>query len=158
MYPLMEELYRFANTQVCQRARIGRDKAAAVDPTELLCKSCHNLICFGQKASICFTSKCLWTYCEDCMKAKAIRHRHPLIEVTMDRTPVGATNLVRCCNCSETMVAGEFKGLWCGDCNDYDVCLQCVAKAGEGTLTLPVKFPHIKILKYCKTRSWIWYI
>lgn len=158
VYPLVEELCRFANRQFCQRARIARDKAAAVDPTELLCKACHGFVCFNKKASICFTKKCLWIYCEDCMNAKAIHHRHPLVDVTIERTPANATNIVRCCTCSEMIVAGLFKGLWCSDCNNYDVCLQCFAKVEQGTLTLPDKLPHIKILKQCKTRNWIWYI
>lgn len=154
----MEELCRLANTQMCQRDRIRRDRAAATDPTSITCQNCSNPICYDKKASICFTKKCLWAYCEDCMNAKAIRHRHPLVEVTINRTPTGASNLVRCCNCSEVLVAGQFKGLWCDDCNNYDVCLQCFAKVGEGTLSLPEGLPHIKILKQCKSRSWIWYI
>ncbi len=55
-------------------------------------------------------------------------------------------------------MACNFQGLWCGDCNDFDVCLLCVGKVSEGTLTLSDGLPHMKLLKQCKTRSWFWYM
>jgi hypothetical protein len=55
-------------------------------------------------------------------------------------------------------MSGDFQGLWCGDCNNFDVCLACVAQVNEGKLQLPEGLPHMKILKQCKSRQWYWYI
>lgn len=55
------------------------------------------------------------------------------------------------------IMACNYQGLWCGDCNGFCVCLNCVVKVNAGTLTLTDGLPHTKLLMQCKARNWEWY-
>jgi hypothetical protein len=129
----------------------------------------------GRKASICLSTKCTWVFCTSCTEAERQRHRHYLYKVEIRRPTGQDFSMRKCDSCAQgtyhphhytfgrltlaltVYMAGFFQGLWCGTCNNFDVCLDCYVKVSGGKKELPKGLPHKLRFSNCAANNWIFY-